>query len=153
LIGFYELYHKLGAFPVDHSLIGFNKEGKVRVWHSPNFAKNRFDKDTVVLMSTANPHNFDERLLIKQEEEMVMDIWNSIDSHTHFNPVFRENITLIKEFNFKVVKQVVDQYIEKSIFVPAKLKFQDRSSIVWHSHLHADSSRYTQMMQNSTKYR
>jgi len=52
LIGFYELYQKLGAFPVDHTLIGFNKDGFAKVWHSPNFAKNHFINDNIVLMST-----------------------------------------------------------------------------------------------------
>lgn len=68
LIGFYELYNRLGAFAVDETLIGFNKNGQVRVWHSPNFAKNHFDTDGVILMSTRNPHDFDQRMLLTQEE-------------------------------------------------------------------------------------
>jgi hypothetical protein len=52
LIGFYDLYQRLGAFPVDDTLIGFNQDGKVKVWHSPNFAKNHFENDNIVLMST-----------------------------------------------------------------------------------------------------
>lgn len=67
LIGFHELFTKLGAFFIDETLIGFNKDGQVRVWHSPNFAKNHFDTDGVILMSTSNPHDFDHRILISQE--------------------------------------------------------------------------------------
>lgn len=77
---------------MDHSLIGFNQNGSVKVWHSPNFAKNHFDSDNIILMSTENPHNFDQRLLQQQEEEMVDDIWSSVDSHACFSGDFRTNI-------------------------------------------------------------
>jgi hypothetical protein len=42
LLGFHELFSHLGAFPVDHTLIGFNKDGQVRVWLTANFARNHF---------------------------------------------------------------------------------------------------------------
>lgn len=42
LRGFNRLYQQLGAFAVDETLIGFNQEGRAKVWHSPNFAKNHF---------------------------------------------------------------------------------------------------------------
>ena len=42
LRGFHTLYQQLGPFAVDETLIGFNQEGKVKVWHCCNFAKNHF---------------------------------------------------------------------------------------------------------------
>ena len=42
LLGFHELYSNLGAFEINDTLVGFNKDGQVRVWHNPNFAKNHF---------------------------------------------------------------------------------------------------------------
>lgn len=67
LVGFYELFSRLGAFAIDETLIGFNKDGQVRVWHSPNFAKNHFDIDGVVLLSTKNPNDFDHRMRTTQQ--------------------------------------------------------------------------------------
>jgi hypothetical protein len=85
LLGFHELYCHLGAFAIDDTLIGFNKDGQVRVWHNSNFAKNHFEARNLVLMSTVNPQGFDQRTLLKQEEEMVEDIWNAVEQHTQFN--------------------------------------------------------------------
>lgn len=151
LIGFFELYKKLGAFPVDDSLIGFNKDGETRVWHSPNFAKNHFDSDNVVLMSTANPHNFDERLILKQEEEMVEDIWNAVDIHANFTEDFRSNIGLMEHFNFHTLKEVVDQYITNAQFVPARLRFEDRNGVISESRRNLENSRQSNRLSQSQR--
>ena len=36
-------------------------------------------------MSTQNPKNFDQRMVKRQEQEMVEDIWLALDDHCHFN--------------------------------------------------------------------
>jgi hypothetical protein len=42
-------------------MIGFNQDGKVKVWNNPNFASNHLQRDSIFLMSTENPNQFDER--------------------------------------------------------------------------------------------
>jgi hypothetical protein len=59
LAGFQELHHRFGPFQITDNHIGFNEIGQCKVWHSPNFASNHLDLDSIVLMSTKNPKNFD----------------------------------------------------------------------------------------------
>jgi hypothetical protein len=71
LLGFHELFSRLGPFRVEDTMIGFNKDGLVKVWHNPDFAVNQCEINSIILMSTANPHEFDTRVVSKQEEEMT----------------------------------------------------------------------------------
>jgi hypothetical protein len=141
LIGFYELYRRLGAFAIDETLIGFNKDGQVRVWHSPNFAKNHFDTDGVVLMSTANPHDFDSRMLHTQEVEMVDNIWTAVSQYTHFDPYFVNVMEGLEPFDFPTIKEYVDVEIGRQPYVPSRLRFEDKFGILEQSRNLADSSR------------
>lgn len=43
-------------------------------------------------MATTNPKNFDERMVKRQEEEMVEDIWMAIDEHAQFNYDFKGKV-------------------------------------------------------------
>lgn len=117
------MYRKLGAFAIDETLIGFNKDGQVRVWHSPNFAKNHFDVDGVVLMSTANPHDFDTRMLRTQEEEMVDNIWTAISQYTLFDGYFANLMEGLEHFDFATVKEFVNGEIARQSYVPSRLRF------------------------------
>ena len=96
---------------MDDSLIGFNSDGRVRVWHSPNFARNHFERDSLILMSTVNPYNFDQRMRDEQEYAMVEDIWNSVDRHATFTPEFRSFPQYLKDLRFTDVKHMVDKEI------------------------------------------
>lgn len=62
-------------------------------------------------MSTANPHEFDNRVTSKQEEEMVEDIWNSVDKHALFRPQFRSQVSNLGPLNFYNLKEVVEEEI------------------------------------------
>ena len=66
LYGFEELNYRFGGFPISDDHIGFNDQGEVRVWHSPNFGSNHLPRDGILLMSTKNPRRFDERIEKKQ---------------------------------------------------------------------------------------
>lgn len=140
LLGFHELYRRLGAFAIDETLIGFNKDGQVRVWHSPNFAKNHFDTDGVVLMSTANPHDFDTRMLFTQEVEMVDNIWTAVSQYAHFDPYFVSVMEGLEDFRFATVKEYVDVEINRHPYVPSRLRFEDKFGILERSRNLADSS-------------
>ena len=71
LAGFHELYYRFGPFTITDDHIGFNDQGDAKVWLSPNFATNHLPHDGIILMSTQNPKNFDEKMQKRQEEEMV----------------------------------------------------------------------------------
>jgi hypothetical protein len=141
LIGFYELYKRLGAFAIDETLIGFNKDGQVRVWHSPNFAKNHFDTDGVILMSTVNPHGFDSRMLHMQEMEMADNIWTAVSQYAHFDGYFVNVLENLEQFDFVTVKQFVDVEISRQRYVPSRLRFEDKFGILERSRNLIDSSR------------
>jgi hypothetical protein len=141
LRGFYELYRRLGAFAIDETLIGFNKDGQVKVWHSPNFAKNHFDTDGVVLMSTANPHDFDSRLLHTQEVEMVDNIWTAVSQYALFDGYFVSVMEGLEQFDFATVKEYVDGEISRLPYVPSRLRFEDKFGIMERSRNLVDSSR------------
>ena len=76
------MFHRVGPFVIDDNNIGFNEKGQVRVWLNKNFANNHLPKDSVILMSTKNPREFDKLMVEKQEEDMVLDIWNAIYEHS-----------------------------------------------------------------------
>ena len=60
-------------------------------------------------MSTANPHEFDQRVTTKQEEEMAEDIWNSVDKHSLFRPQFRNQVENLGPLNFYNLKELVEE--------------------------------------------
>ena len=77
-------------------------------------------------MSTTNPKNFDERILKKQEEEMVEDIWLAVDEHCNFDYEFKRNVNEFRESNFTTARQQVDEEIEREQYVPNHLVFENR---------------------------
>ncbi len=103
LVGFQELYNKVGSFVIDDNHIGFNETGNVKVWLHKNFAKNHLDKDSVILMSTQNPRNFDKLMIEKQEEDMVLDIWNAVFEHSDpasYPAAFKEYTNNFEQMGF-----------------------------------------------------
>ena len=125
----------------------------MKVWHSPNFAKNHFDTDGVVLMSTVNPHDFDRRMLTTQEEEMVDNIWTAVSHYAHFEGQFMNILENMEEFNFRNVKDIVDEEIRRSPYVPSQLRFEDRFGINERSKAVMDSSRASNRRQSALQYR
>lgn len=131
LAGFNEIHSKIGAFSINDALIGFNQYGHCKVWHTPNFAVNHFDHDSIILMSTANPHNFDERLCERQEEEMVEQIFLEVEKHSQINPGFREAVNSFQEYDFVTARRSVADEIDKhNCYVPLCLRFEDKSHII-----------------------
>lgn len=124
LAGFHELHHRFGPFQITDDHIGFNEQGDTRVWHSPNFATNHLPHDSIVLMSTKNPKNFDERMVKRQEEEMVEDIWQAVDCHAHIDNGFRQKVNSFREMNFVQARMAVaDEIMDTRSYVPEFLNF------------------------------
>jgi hypothetical protein len=107
LAGFQELHHRFGPFQITDRNIGFNEIGQCKVWHSPNFATNRLDNDTIVLMSTRNPNNFDDRMERRQEEEMVEDVWDAVEPHGSITSEFATASNCLKQKKFFEARKAV----------------------------------------------
>jgi hypothetical protein len=130
LIGFHELFYRMGPFAVDDTLIGYNHKGHVRVWYNNEFAKNHFRQNSVVLMSTVTPHDFDKKLSSRMEADMVEDIWNSVDQHALFHGAFRDQVYALESLNFYNLRELIDDEIRRCSYVPAHLNLEDRFGIV-----------------------
>ena len=111
LIGFHELYHRFGPFPVTEDHIGFNQDGETKVWLNQNFATNHLERDSILLMATTNPKNFDERMNKRQEEEMVEDIWMAVDDHANFDFDFKAKVNEFREMNFVEARNILKEEI------------------------------------------
>lgn len=81
-------------------------------------------------MSTINPHDFDKRMLITQEEEMVDNIWTAISRYALFDSYFMNILEGMEQFDFKTVKDIVDEEISRVSYVPSHLRFEDKFGIV-----------------------
>jgi hypothetical protein len=106
LAGFQELFNRVGPFQVFDDLIGFNKEGEVKVWHNPNFADNAVDNDRIILTSTVNPHDFDNKFVQSQESDMVEDTFNAVARHASLNPQFMNSI-MSRKMGFIEARQTI----------------------------------------------
>ena len=102
----------------------------MKVWHSPNFAKNHFDRDSIVLMSTRNPMDFDSRRAANQEQYMIEDIWGAIDTHAVFEYHFRQQMESMQPLNFMNARQLVEAEISnREGYVPPRLRMNDKYNI------------------------
>jgi hypothetical protein len=45
LHGYHELFRKIGYFPINETMIGISREGKVKVWLHSDLSHDRPDKD------------------------------------------------------------------------------------------------------------
>ena len=120
----------MGPFGVDDTLIGFNQDGKCKVWYNPEFAKNHFNRDTIILLSTRNPSEFDQRMDYRMESEMVTFIWDAISKHALFRGDFMAEANSLEPLTFKGLKEITDNQIRKSDYVPPALRFEDRFGII-----------------------
>ena len=59
-------------------------------------------------MSTRNPMELDQRVAVKQEQDMVEDIWGAVDTHAIFEYHFRQQMETAEPMNFNHAKQLVD---------------------------------------------
>lgn len=124
LAGFQELHYRFGPFQITDDHIGFNEIGQAKVWHNPNFASNHFDRESILLMSTTNPKNFDERMEIKQEQEMVEDIWLAVSQHANISPEFANRVNSLKGIDFNGARNLVNEEILRgTAYVPEFLNF------------------------------
>lgn len=97
----------------------------MKVWHSPNYAKNYLSRDSLVLMSTKNVNNYDERMERRIEEEMVEDIWEIVDRHASISESFRNRANCFRRMNFVEARNVVAEEIRRGEdYVPEFLNLQ-----------------------------
>lgn len=92
-------------------------------------------------MSTANPHDFDSRMLRTQEAEMVDNIWTAVSQYTLFDGYFVNIMESLEQFDFATVKEYIDGEITRQTYVPSRLRFEDKFGILERSRNLADSSR------------
>ena len=99
----------------------------------------------MVLMSTRNPYEFDNRVASNWETQMVEDIWSSVDEHALFHQDLRQFVSGMTEFNFSTLKQTIDEEISRSAYVPNNLRFQDRNGVIENSKNLYESARMSRI--------
>ena len=93
------------------------------MWYNSDYAQNHFEMNSVILMSTINPHKFDEKMTSQMESDMAWSIWSTVDQHALFRPELRHEIESFGSLNFYNLKEAVDGEISRCNWVPSALKF------------------------------
>lgn len=124
VIGYRELYNKVGPFEITDRMIGFTPQGFVKVWMNENFGLNHPSIERVSPLQTTN-YLPGDNLVKRTEVDMVKNLVRVVEYHTE-NGSF-PNSWEIEELSqpymtFQDLHRLVQGYVRNNqVFVPDRI--------------------------------
>lgn len=121
LDGYSALFKEVGAFEVNHNMLGLNNQGDLHVWLNENFADNNPSLEKGILYTTSTN---DHLKGVGTEGEMIRNILQLIEEKCETGKYPQDFSQQIYSRNTKFEDTIdaLDSYIEKrNILIPTKI--------------------------------